>query len=62
MSNGDKNYKHMVVSVGNVTALMFTAKGEPAVFNDTGPAELLCAQLRERQPLGNFQVLSFQVL
>lgn len=67
MSNGDKHYKHMVVRVdkGEDSAgwvLCFTGKGEPAVFNDTPPAELLAAQYREKFPHCHYRVISFQVL
>lgn len=64
MANGDKNYKHMVAGVlGDGTQILcFTEGSQLAVFNDTAPAELLAAQMREKYPHLKFNVLSFQVL
>lgn len=69
MSNGDKQYKHMVVCRMPVTddgvpadVLCFTEGGQPAVYGDTPPAELRCSQLREQNPHVTFRVVSFQVL
>lgn len=68
MSNGDKNYQHMVVIEVPITdelvlrAVCHTEGGQPAVFNDSPPAELLAAQLREKNPAGIYRVIGFQVL
>lgn len=68
MGNGDKNYKHMVVievplgKAAMMLAVCQTEGGQPAVFHDTPPAELLAAQLREANPSGAYRVISFQVL
>lgn len=62
--NGDREYKHMVVVDTNAFGAVIcnTAGGQPAIFHDTPPAELLAAQLREKQPSANIRVISFQVL
>lgn len=63
MSGNNKTLVHMVVLVTlNGPLVCMTNNGEPAVFNDTPPAELLCAQLRESAPQGMYRVLSFPVL
>lgn len=62
MSNGDHDYKHMVVVSVQGDVICVTDSGQPAVYHDAAPAELLCAQLRERNPGYCYRVLSFQVL
>ena len=63
MSNGDHDYKHAVIRTDlGFTMLCSTDTGEPAVYNDTPPAEVFAQRLRDRFPDCTFRVLSFQVL
>lgn len=62
------NYQHMTVKEVQITTRTFchvlctTGKGEPGVFADAGPAELLAAQYRDTDPAGSYRVITFQVL
>lgn len=63
--NGDKTYKHMVVmqmSFGNLICTTSDKSDEPAVYHDSGPAELRCTQLRDKHPELKFAVVNFVVL
>lgn len=61
--NGDHDYKHAVVLVWEgAKMLCCTDSGEPAIYNDSAPAELFAAVLRERNLGQRYIVLSFQVL
>lgn len=65
MHKSDKSYLHMVVeqsAIAQANVLCLTAKGEPSVYADAGPAELLASQFREIDPTGHYRVISFVVL
>lgn len=63
MSNGDHDYKHAVIrTISGMAMLCKTDSGEPAVYADPAPAELMAAKLRNRFPECTFSILSFQVL
>ena len=63
MSNGDHTYTHAVIRTDlGFTQLCMTDGGQPAVFNDSPPAEVLAQTFRERFPDCTFRVLSFKVL
>lgn len=62
-TNGDHSYKHMVVRTDLGFSIICITEGlQPAVYNDSGPAELYAAQLREKYPENRYHVASFQVL
>lgn len=64
MSNGDHDYKFMVVRAADDGAsdILCYRGSEPAIFNDSPPAELLCMQLRTAYPDCRYRVLQLQVL
>lgn len=65
MGNGDHKLQHMVVmqlSVGMIVVTNTDDSKQPAVYHDTAPAELRCAQMRTKYPELKFAVISFPVL
>lgn len=51
-----------VEPIGDLKMLCFTERGEPAIYADSGPAEMYCAHLRDRYPDYRFAVIDFWVL
>lgn len=69
MSNGDHDYKHMVVcqhKLGEtgqgMPFICKTSTGAPAVFHDNAHAVQLAIQLGEKWPEYHYNVIAFQVL